>query len=82
MEPWVHTDKSRVSSVGAALTERAFGLCRCGSWLCIRWESATFAGLFYVLPPINYFVILMGLRWLVLRRGLTESAIIRIFAKI
>ena len=40
------------------------------------------AGLFYVLPPINYFVVFMGLRWLVLRRGLTESAIIRIFAKI
>ena len=40
MEPWVHTDKSGLSSAGAALTERAFGLCRCGSWLCIRWESA------------------------------------------
>ena len=40
MEPWVYTDKSRVSSVGAALIERAFGLCRCGSWLCIRWGSA------------------------------------------
>ena len=30
-----HTDKSRVSSVGAALTARAFALCRCGSWLCV-----------------------------------------------
>ena len=40
MEPWVHTDKRGLSSAGAALTERAFGLCRCGSWLCIRWESA------------------------------------------
>ena len=48
MEPWVYTDKSRVSSAGAALTERVFGLCRCGSWLCIRWESVVLAGLFYV----------------------------------
>ena len=40
MEPWVHVDKRGLSSVGAALTERVFGLCRCGSWLCIRWESA------------------------------------------
>ena len=32
--------------------------------------------------PINYLVIFMGLRWLALRRGLTDSAIIRIFAKI
>ena len=40
MKPWVHTDKNGLSSVGAALTERAFDLCRCGSWLCIRWESA------------------------------------------
>ena len=40
MEPWVHTDKSGLSSVGAALRERAFGLCCCGSWLCIYWESA------------------------------------------
>ena len=40
MEPWVHTDKRGLSSVGAALTERVFSLCRCGSWLCIRWESA------------------------------------------
>ena len=40
MKPWVHTDKSRMSSAGAALTERAFGLCRCGLWLCIRWKSA------------------------------------------
>ena len=28
MEPWVHTDKSRMSSAGAALTERAFALDR------------------------------------------------------
>ena len=40
-----HTDKSGLSSVGAALTERAFGLCRCGSWLCIRWESTAPLGL-------------------------------------
>ena len=40
MEPWVHTDKSGLSSVGAALTERVFGLCRCGPWFCIRWDSA------------------------------------------
>ena len=31
MEPWVNTDKSGLSSVGAALSARAFGL-----WLCIR----------------------------------------------
>ena len=30
MQPWVHTDKSRMSSVGAALTARAFVL-RLGS---------------------------------------------------
>ena len=35
MKPWVHTDKSIMSSVGAALTARAFVLCRCGSWLCV-----------------------------------------------
>ena len=29
-------DSKNKSSVGAALTARAFGLCRCGSWLCIR----------------------------------------------
>ena len=45
MEPWVHTDKSRMSSVGAALTERVFGLCRCGPWFCIRWDSAAPLGL-------------------------------------
>ena len=28
MKPWVHTDKSGLSSVGAALTERAFALDR------------------------------------------------------
>lgn len=33
----------------------------------------------YVIIYIYYF---MRLRWLALRRGLTESAIIRIFAKI
>ena len=26
MKPWVHTDKNRMSSVGAALTARAFAL--------------------------------------------------------
>ena len=30
MKPWVHTDKNRMSSVGAALTARAFAL-RLGS---------------------------------------------------
>ncbi len=28
-----------MSSVGAT-PQRAFGLCRCGLWLYIRWESA------------------------------------------
>ncbi|RKW45586.1 MAG: hypothetical protein D8B41_04745 [Porphyromonas sp.] len=73
MKPWVHTDKSGLSSVGAALTERAFALDRIVSPL---QGSSTLS------PPINYLVIFMGLRWLALRRGLTESAIIRIFAKI
>ena len=50
MEPWVHTDKRGLSSVGAALTERAFGLCRCGSWLCIRWGSAAPTGLNKYVP--------------------------------
>ena len=53
MEPWVNTDKSGLSSVGAALTERAFGWCRCGSWLCIRWESAAPTELKNVLGTIN-----------------------------
>ena len=53
MEPWVHADKSRMSSVGAALTERAFGLYRCGSWLCIRWESAAPTELKNVVETIN-----------------------------
>ena len=44
IEPWVYTDRSGLSSVGAALSARAFGLCRCGSWLCIRWESAAPVG--------------------------------------
>ena len=52
MEPWVHTDKSKMSSVGAALTARAFALWCCGLWLCVlvvvfveevppRWGSST-----------------------------------------
>ncbi len=45
MKPWVRTDESRLSSVGAALTARAFGLYCCGLWLCIRWESAAPTGL-------------------------------------
>ena len=45
MKPWVSTDKSKMSSVGAALTARASGLYCCGSWLCIRWESAAPLGL-------------------------------------
>ena len=53
MEPWVHTDKSRMSSVGAALTERAFGLCRCGPSLCIRWESAAPLGFNKCVSMIN-----------------------------
>ena len=32
------------SSAGAALSARAFGLYCCGSWLCIRWESAAPVG--------------------------------------
>ena len=44
-EPWVNTDKSGLSSVGAALSVRAFVLCRCCLWLCIRWESAAPLGL-------------------------------------
>ena len=73
MEPWVHTDKSGLSSVGAALTERAFALDRIVPPL---------AGPFYLHYVIIYIYYFMGLRWLALRRGLTESAIIRIFAKI
>ena len=73
MKPWVHTDKSGLSSVGAALTARAFVLNRIVSPL---QGSSTLSA------PINYLVIFMGLRWLALRRGLTDSAIIRIFAKI
>ena len=41
-----------------------------------------FAGPFYLYYVIIYIYYFMGLRWLALRRGLTESAIIRIFAKI
>ena len=40
MKPWVSTDTKNKSSVGAALSARAFGL-----WLCIRWESAAPLGL-------------------------------------
>ena len=29
MKPWVHTDKNRMSSAGAALTVRALGLGKC-----------------------------------------------------
>ena len=36
MKPWVYTDKSRMSSVGAALTARAFVL---------TWDSAAPLGL-------------------------------------
>ena len=43
-EPWVHTWTKNKSSVGAALSVRAFGLFSCGSWLCIRWESAAPVG--------------------------------------
>ena len=35
-EPWVNTYTKNKSSVGAALSVRAFVLCRCGLWLCIR----------------------------------------------
>ena len=56
MKPWVHTDKSRMSSVGAALTTSAFVLvsCRCGSWLFVRWESVAPLGLFYALRFHRY----------------------------
>ena len=33
MQPWVHTDKSRMSSAGAALTVRVFALCRIVSFV-------------------------------------------------
>ena len=49
MEPWVHTGKRGLSSVGAALTERAF----CGSWLCIRWKSAAPTELNKYVPMIT-----------------------------
>ena len=29
MKPWIYTDKNRMSSVGAALTERVLGLGKC-----------------------------------------------------
>ena len=45
--------KSGLSSVGAALLARAFVLCRCGLWLCIRWESAAPLGLNKSISMIN-----------------------------
>ena len=39
MQPWVNTDTKNKSSVGAALSARAFVWCRCGLWLCIRWDN-------------------------------------------
>ena len=53
MQPWVSTDKSGLSSVGAALSARAFVLCRCGLWLCIRWGSAAPLGLNKCISMIN-----------------------------
>ena len=53
MEPWVHTGKNGLSSAGAVLTEQAFGLCRCGLWLCIRWKSAAPTELKNVVATIN-----------------------------
>ena len=32
---------------------RAFGLCHCGLWLCIRWGSAAPLGLNKCVPIIN-----------------------------
>ena len=40
---YTHGQKNK-SSVGAALSARAFGLFSCGSWLCIRWKSAAPVG--------------------------------------
>ena len=53
MKPWVNTDKSDLSSVGAALSAQAFVLPRCSSWLCIRWESAAPMGLNKCVETIN-----------------------------
>ena len=47
-EPWVNTYTKNKSSVGAALSVRAFGL-----WLCIRWESAAPLGLNKSISMIN-----------------------------
>ena len=53
MKPWVNTDTKNKSSVGAALSARAFVLCRCGLWLCIRWESAAPLGLNKSISMLN-----------------------------
>ena len=47
-----HGQKNK-SSVGAALSARAFGLFSCGSWLCIRWESAAPFGAQKCMSMIN-----------------------------
>ena len=52
-EPWVYTDRSGLSSVGAALSARVFALYCCGSWLCIRWESAAPVGAQKCMSMIN-----------------------------
>ena len=48
MKPWVNTDKSGLSSVGAALSARAFVL-----WFRICWESAAPLGLNKCISMIN-----------------------------
>ena len=48
MKPWVNTDTKNKSSVGAALSARAFVL-----WLCICWESAAPLGLNKSISMIN-----------------------------
>ena len=41
----IHERKVILSSFRSGTITRAFVLCRCGSWLCIRWESAAPTGL-------------------------------------
>ena len=42
MKPWVSTDKSKMSSVGAALTARVLGY--------LLWSCAAPTGLIYIFP--------------------------------
>ena len=45
MKPWVHTEEKDDELLLERHSHRALGLCRCGSWTCIRWESAAPTGL-------------------------------------